>query len=191
MIISKYKGIDIKNSGSGNAGTTNVLRLLGIKAAAITLGIDIIKGMFAVKVGMGLVDFNTAALCSIAVVLGHIFPIFYKFKGGKGVATTLGTFAIFNFFPTFISVAFWIIFTLIFSTASISSIVFFILLFLINLYFKTFSDFQVILLIIVVSIGIFRHNSNIYRLITGKENKIGAKKRWKLQFMVEVVGEQL
>lgn len=168
MIISKYKGIDIKNSGSGNAGTTNVLRLLGIKAAAITLGIDIIKGMFAVKVGMGLVDFNTAALCSIAVVLGHIFPIFYKFKGGKGVATAFGAVLMINW-PSALAALILVILTVgISKKMSLGSLVGAISYpLLILFYFPRFFIFGSILALTLV----LTHISNIKRLIK-KEEKV-------------------
>ena len=168
MIISKYKGIDIKNSGSGNAGTTNVLRLMGIKAAAITLGIDIIKGMIAVKVGMGLVDFNTAALCSIAVVLGHIFPIFYKFKGGKGVATAFGAVLMINW-PSALAALILVILTVgISKKMSLGSLVGAISYpLLILFYFPRFFIFGSILALTLV----LTHISNIKRLIK-KEEKV-------------------
>lgn len=168
MIISKYKGIDIKNSGSGNAGTTNVLRLMGIKAAAITLGIDIIKGMIAVKVGMGLVDFNTAALCSIAVVLGHIFPIFYKFKGGKGVATAFGAVLMINW-PSALAALILVILTVgISKKMSLGSLVGAISYpLLILYYFPRFFIFGSILALTLV----LTHISNIKRLIK-KEEKV-------------------
>lgn len=169
MIISKYKGIDIKNSGSGNAGTTNVLRLLGIKAAAITLGIDIIKGMFAVKVGMGLVDFNTAALCSIAVVLGHIFPIFYKFKGGKGVATAFGAVLMINW-PSALAALILVILTVgISKKMSLGSLIGAISYpLLILFYFPRFFIFGSILALTLV----LTHISNIKRLIKKEEKAI-------------------
>ncbi len=168
MIISKYKGIDIKNSGSGNAGTTNVLRLLGIKAAAITLAIDIIKGMIAVKVGMGLVDFNAAALCSIAVVLGHIFPIFYKFKGGKGVATAFGAVLMINW-PSALAALILVILTVgISKKMSLGSLVGAISYpLLILFYFPRFFIFGSILALTLV----LTHISNIKRLIK-KEEKV-------------------
>lgn len=168
MIISKYKGIDIKNSGSGNAGTTNVLRLMGIKAAVITLGIDIIKGMIAVKVGMGLVDFNTAALCSIAVVLGHIFPIFYKFKGGKGVATAFGAVLMINW-PSALAALILVILTVgISKKMSLGSLVGAISYpLLILFYFPRFFIFGSILALTLV----LTHISNIKRLIK-KEEKV-------------------
>lgn len=169
MIISKYKGIDIKNSGSGNAGTTNVLRLMGIKAAVITLGIDIIKGMIAVKVGMGLVDFNTAALCSIAVVLGHIFPIFYKFKGGKGVATAFGAVLMINW-PSALAALILVILTVgISKKMSLGSLIGAISYpLLILFYFPRFFIFGSILALTLV----LTHISNIKRLIKKEEKAI-------------------
>ena len=168
-IISKYKGIDIKNSGSGNAGTTNVLRLMGIKAAVITLGIDIIKGMIAVKVGMGLVDFNTAAFCSIAVVLGHIFPVFYKFKGGKGVATAFGAVLMINW-PSALAALILVILTVgISKKMSLGSLIGAISYpLLVLFYFPRFFIFGSILALTLV----LTHISNIKRLIKKEEKAI-------------------
>ena len=98
ILISKKKaGYDIRQKGSGNAGTTNMLRNLGKKYAAITLICDVLKGVVAIEiaiiVGNILGDTNKALLVQIAgvaVVIGHTFPIFFGFKGGKGVATSLG-----------------------------------------------------------------------------------------------------
>ena len=98
ILISKKKaGYDIRQKGSGNAGTTNMLRNLGKKYAAITLICDILKGLVAIVIaiiiGKIMKDSNGALLvqiAGIAVVIGHTFPIFFGFKGGKGVATSLG-----------------------------------------------------------------------------------------------------
>ena len=89
IILGKIRGIDIKKEGSGNAGTTNVLRVLGKKAALITLVVDILKGFLAVRLGM-LCGYETGYLCALAVFCGHIWPCLYSFKGGKGVATAFG-----------------------------------------------------------------------------------------------------
>ena len=89
IILGKISGVDIKKEGSGNAGTTNVLRVLGKKAALITLIVDISKGFLAVRLGM-LLGYETGAICAVAVFCGHIWPCFYRFKGGKGVATAFG-----------------------------------------------------------------------------------------------------
>ena len=104
ILISERKaGYDIRQKGSGNAGTTNVLRNLGKKYAAITLICDVLKGVVAIGIavvaGNIVKDANNALLvqiAGIAVVLGHTFPIFFGFRGGKGVATSLGILLITN-----------------------------------------------------------------------------------------------
>ena len=89
-IIGRLHGIDIREHGSGNAGTTNALRVLGKKAALITLVIDICKGALAVLMGMKLGSYQIGTVCALAVFCGHIWPCLYRFKGGKGVATSFG-----------------------------------------------------------------------------------------------------
>lgn len=90
IMLAKTKGIDIKKEGSGNAGTTNALRVMGKKAGVITLVVDILKGVIAVLLG-GLIAGPMGGMCAaVAVFCGHVWPAFYKFKGGKGVATAFG-----------------------------------------------------------------------------------------------------
>ena len=90
-ILAKMAGKDIKKEGSGNAGTTNALRVLGKKAALITLVIDIGKGVVAVLLGGIISGPEAAMICAPAVFIGHVWPVLLKFKGGKGVATAFGT----------------------------------------------------------------------------------------------------
>ncbi len=90
IILGKIAGVDIKKEGSGNAGTTNALRVLGKKAAVITLLIDVGKGALAVFLGMNFGDYTIGTVCALAVFCGHIWPCLYNFKGGKGVATAFG-----------------------------------------------------------------------------------------------------
>ena len=97
IISKKMAGFDVREKGSGNAGSTNVLRTVGKKAAAITLICDVLKGVIAILIAMiiGNIFKNVdkeliVQIAGIAVVLGHTFPIFFGFKGGKGVATSLG-----------------------------------------------------------------------------------------------------
>lgn len=90
ILIARAHGIDIKKEGSGNAGTTNALRVLGKKAALATLLIDILKGTVAVVLAGLLVGFNAAMVAAVAVFCGHVWPAFFGFKGGKGVATAFG-----------------------------------------------------------------------------------------------------
>ena len=89
-LLAKAKGIDIHKEGSGNAGTTNALRVMGKKAGVITLVVDVLKGTIAVLIGFLLAGSAGEAWCVLAVFCGHVWPVFYKFKGGKGVATAFG-----------------------------------------------------------------------------------------------------
>lgn len=98
IILGKSKGVDIKQEGSGNAGTTNALRVLGKKAAVITLIIDICKGALAVAIGMNMGNYTIGTVCALAVFCGHIWPCFYGFKGGKGVATAFGAILAVNWY---------------------------------------------------------------------------------------------
>ena len=90
-LVAKYKKLDISSSGSGNPGTSNVMRTIGKKYAAIVLIGDVLKGFLPIF----LFDENLL-LCGFAAVIGHIYPIFYKFKGGKGVATYVGVYIAFS-----------------------------------------------------------------------------------------------
>ena len=103
IISRKMAGFDVREKGSGNAGSTNVLRTVGKKAAAITLLCDILKGvvtiLIAIIIGKFAKNASPAILVEIAallVVLGHTYPIFFEFKGGKGVATSLGVLLLIN-----------------------------------------------------------------------------------------------
>lgn len=89
-IMGKVYKVDIRKEGSGNPGTTNVIRTLGMKAGLITLLIDLLKGFIAVSLGFKIGGKYGGIVAFAAVVLGHCYPVVYKFKGGKGVATTLG-----------------------------------------------------------------------------------------------------
>ena len=90
IMLAKARGIDIKKEGSGNAGTTNALRVMGKKAGVITLVVDVLKGTCAVLLGGLIGGYTAQMLCVVAVFCGHVWPALYRFKGGKGVATAFG-----------------------------------------------------------------------------------------------------
>ncbi|CDZ74968.1 glycerol 3-phosphate acyltransferase [Peptoniphilus sp. ING2-D1G] len=170
---------DIRNFGSGNAGTTNAMRTFGKKWGVLTFIIDFFKGlvlMVIIKKFFLLKEYQLL-ICALFCILGHDFPFHMKFKGGKGVATTLGTMAVYDFYTALISVAIWILVVIVSKIVSLGSIFFFISLLLFALIFNTYADLEYTILIMITSLGIFRHNSNIYRLLNGNENKIGDKKK--------------
>ena len=128
IISKKMAGFDVREKGSGNAGSTNVLRSVGKKAAIITLICDILKGIVAVLIavlaGKIVKDLDNALLVQIAgilVVLGHTFPIFFEFKGGKGVATSLGVLLTTNWKIGLICLIFALILIIITKIVSIGS----------------------------------------------------------------------
>ena len=193
ILISKKKACyDIRQKGSGNAGTTNMLRNLGKKYAAITLICDVLKGVVAIGiaiiVGNILGDTNKALLVQIAgvaVVIGHTFPIFFGFKGGKGVATSLGILLMTNWQLGLICLVFALVLMALTRVVSMGSIAAAILYPVLTLFVggghyivessglgNGYFIYSVILAIIVI----FNHRENIKRILSGTENKISFNK---------------
>lgn len=195
VIISKrVAGYDVREKGSGNAGTTNMLRNIGKEAAVVTLVCDILKGVVAIIialiVGKLIKDFNNTQylvqIAAVMVVIGHTFPIFFGFKGGKGVATSLGVLLLINWKIGLICLVFALVLmavTRMVSLGSISAAVLFPILILfidknpdtahfITEETKGYFIFSIILALIVC----FNHRENIKRIISGNENKVSFKK---------------
>lgn len=168
--------IDIRNYGSKNAGATNILRTLGWKAALLTLFLDLLKGIVAVKLGFWLSGGNSLIplLCGIAVVAGHNWPIILGFKGGKGIATSLGVILTISPLISLITIligAVIIIITRYVSLASISGAFVYPMLMLI--FGKPVEE--VLFAIVLGIMAIIKHKQNIERLLMGTESKIGNK----------------
>lgn len=173
ILLGRAHGIDIRKEGSGNAGTTNVLRVLGKKAAAATLIIDILKGTVAVVLA-GLVAGQQAAMvCVVAVMVGHVWPVFFRFKGGKGVATAFGALCGLNPALGFSCLGVVVIVVLLTKRMSAGSITGAIL-FPVLAYFLE-PDF-IIAGSILALIVLWKHRSNIGRLVRGEEPKMSFKK---------------
>jgi glycerol-3-phosphate acyltransferase PlsY len=169
-----FKKIDIRNHGSGNAGATNALRIMGRKLGVMTFFMDFAKGIIAVLVGLELGGYNGGILAALFAVLGHNWPIFFKFKGGKGIATTIAAMAMLQFPITLISVIVGVLTAAISRYVSLGSLVFLTVLFALT--FTGLSNGGVITSIItfiLMILGYYRHKGNIKRLIEGNENKIG------------------
>jgi len=159
---------DIRKVGSGNIGTTNVLRTGNKTLAIATLIFDLLKGYISVYVTLLYYEsliFYSALICFI----GHIFPIWLKFKGGKGVATYLGLILAFSYKFFLIFGISWLILSLLFRFASLSSILSSLIIFLYAFFVD--NDYSLILFIFFIFI-IFTHKENIVRLKNSNENKI-------------------
>lgn len=180
IISKKVAGFDVREKGSNNAGATNVLRTVGKKAGALTLLCDLLKGvvalLIAILVSKIAKDTDSALImqiAGIAVVLGHIFPIFFGFKGGKGVATTLGVLLVVNWQIALIVLIFAIVVIAVTKMVSLGSISAAILLPILALFLQSnYLIFSLILALIVI----YNHRANIKRIAEGKENKLGSKK---------------
>ena len=188
IFTKKMAGFDVREKGSGNAGSTNVLRTAGKKVAALTLLCDILKGVVAIAVaillGSIVKDLDKALLvqiASIAVVIGHTFPIFFGFKGGKGVATSLGVLLIINWQIGLICLVFAIVIMALTRMVSAGSVLAAILFPVLALFLGqenyivagNYFIFSVIMALIVA----FNHRSNIKRILNGTENKLSFKKK--------------
>ena len=176
IIYSKLRGDDIRNHGSGNAGATNVLRTYGKGPAAIVFLLDILKGVIAVFVARIFLDgdiFDCSA--ALGAVLGHNFPVYYKFKGGKGVSTSLAVLLTLHYPTALVAMVTFLVVVLISKYVSLSSILAAVAAIITAFILFRIDVFSVFCAIIGV-LCIFRHRSNIVRLIKGTENKLGQKK---------------
>ncbi|MCI9246402.1 MAG: glycerol-3-phosphate 1-O-acyltransferase PlsY [Clostridia bacterium] len=190
IISKKMAGFDVREKGSGNAGTTNVLRSVGKKAAIITLICDVLKGVVAILLALlaGVIfkDLDKALLVQLAgvfVIIGHTFPIFFKFKGGKGIATSLGVLLMINWQIGLICLVFALLLmalTRMVSVGSIAAAVLFpVLVIFINQNYIVAESSNLSYLIFSVIIALlvfFNHRANLKRIATGTENKISFKK---------------
>ena len=188
IFSKKFAGFDVREKGSGNAGTTNMLRSVGKKAAAITLICDILKGIVAIIVAIIIGNIageqvDKALLVQIAaicVVVGHTFPIFFGFKGGKGIATSLGILLMINWQIGLICLVFALVLMAITRMVSVGSLAAAILYPVLTLFvgaqFYIVQGNYFVFSIIMAAIVLFNHRSNIQRLLHGEENKISFEK---------------
>ncbi len=176
LLLTKFAGYgDIRDIGSGNIGATNVLRTGNKKLALATLVLDSFKGAVAVGIAHYFADFNIALIAGFAALVGHLFPVWLKFKGGKGVATTLGTLLALKPLVGIAACAIWLLTALVTRYSSLSAIIAVLLAPLVahllynNPYLDGFCGFVALLVIM-------KHRANIERLLRKEEPKIGQKK---------------
>lgn len=188
LLIAKTKGIDLRKVGSRNIGATNVLRAVGKEAALITLLGDGAKGAIAIGIaklsihlGLNISDSSLLnnpiffeGLMGITAILGHDFSIFLRFKGGKGVATSLGFLLAYSPYVAIFTIMIWLMTAKWSRYSSLGALISFGLLPL-SFYLLDYSKEKIIIAIITSFLIYIRHISNIKRLISGKESKIGEK----------------
>lgn len=175
IIIGKFHKIDIRKTGSGNAGTTNVLRSIGKKAAIITLLIDILKGVIAVLLAKFILqDDLYTALAGIAVTCGHIWPALYEFKGGKGIATALGVIFTVMPLPALCAMGVGIFFIILTRRISPGSIMGALSL---PAFVFILGKGSMVLGVFFALITLYTHRANIKRILKGEEPKLSFKKK--------------
>ena len=182
----KFAGFDVRDKGSGNAGTTNVLRTAGAKVAALTLVCDILKGVAAVLVAFAIAKIakheTPEILIQIAgffAVVGHTFPVYFGFKGGKGVATALGILLLTNWQIGLICLVFAILVMALTRMVSLGSIMAAVLFPVLTMFITEnylVNGNYIIFGIAMAVLVIFNHRSNLKRIYKGEENKLSFKK---------------
>ena len=179
VLVCRLRGLpDPRSEGSGNPGATNVLRIGGASAAATVLLFDMLKGAIPAYVAFRLgVDAISLGIIAIAACLGHIFPIFFKFKGGKGVATAFGAMAPIGADLSLSLIATWIVLVLICRYSSLAAIITALLAPLYTWYFDERFTLPVAMLSLLI---VIRHRENINRLLKGEESKVSRKKQDKV-----------
>ena len=175
LVISYiFKKDDPRSIGSKNIGATNVLRTAGVMLGLFTLILDIVKGFIAIRITL-MLNSDLVGLSMTFVIIGHIFPVWLKFKGGKGVATFIGVLLAYNFQLFLLFTFTWLLCALLFKYSSLSAIIALIT----NLLSTIAFDLNYIYFIIVSFLILIKHFSNIQRLLTGNETKIVLKKKIK------------
>ncbi|MFA6078391.1 MAG: glycerol-3-phosphate 1-O-acyltransferase PlsY [Candidatus Omnitrophota bacterium] len=173
-----FKGVDIRQFGSSNMGATNVYRVVGKLPGFVTLVLDALKGVLVVAViavytysFVDTLDYNFyRSLLGLIAICGHIWPVFLGFKGGKGVATTIGVLSIIAPIPLILSLLIWLIIFLLTSYVSLASIIFGIFLPIFSAVLNE-SIYITIFTVTICIINTYKHDSNIKRLLKGEENK--------------------
>ena len=176
LVVGKFYGnIDVRKHGSGNAGANNVLRVMGAKAALLVLLGDMLKGALAVVIAYIIAGGAERAalytqLAGLGVVIGHNWPIFYEFKGGKGVVTSAAVVFMMNWKLVLISLVFGIVIIALTRYVSLASITGSILFAVLALFYDRKTLLFAVLLAALI---IFRHRANIQRLFSGTESRLG------------------
>ncbi len=171
LFVKILKGIDVRTVGSGNIGATNVYRAGGLWIAILTGIFDVLKGFLPTYFAIKFFGINFAAVTGIVAILGHSFTVYMRFRGGKGVATTVGAFLALSPSGVLIGIVTWIVVLLLTKIVSISSLVA-VTVGGVYIFISTTSYVLKVIILFVIIIIFVRHRSNIRRLIRGEEPRI-------------------
>lgn len=174
LVIGGMKGVDIRKSGSGNAGATNAVRVLGKKTGILVFFGDFLKGVLACFIGW-LIGKNQI-YAGVFAVIGHVFPLYYGFKGGKGISTILGTLLFLDWRIFLISGAWMLIFIGITKIVSVSTLSGLLVAFILFAVLHMGDTALIVGVLVLVILSFVKHRENIKRLLNGTENKFGKKK---------------
>ncbi|MCY4219870.1 MAG: glycerol-3-phosphate 1-O-acyltransferase PlsY [Gammaproteobacteria bacterium] len=177
VLICKLTGLpDPRQTGSNNPGATNVLRIGGKQVAALTLSGDVLKGSLPIILA-SLITHDTLILSLVGVFsfLGHLYPIFFQFQGGKGVATAIGVYLALSWPVALILIGIWLITAFMFRYSSVASLTSAIIAPILIAIFTKDSSLTLSCILIALLI-IFRHRANLLRLMKGTESKIKLKR---------------
>jgi len=187
LLIGKFNGLDIRRHGSGNIGATNVRRVLGRDWGYACFALDFLKGLAAVQLSLSLANGSSGTLVAElaglfaagAVVAGHVFPAWLRFKGGKGVATSIGALVAIAFWPVICCLLAWVVMFYLSRYVSVASLAAAVTLPVAHLVLKRGDAFgpTLVLLLALAALIVFCHRSNIRRLIQGTEHRFGQKER--------------
>ena len=178
IILSRLIGKDIRHQGSGNAGATNMTRVFGWSAGIATLAFDFFKAVAAILIGRSLLGETGVCLAGMAVMTGHCFPVFYHFKGGKGIATGAGVGLMIDWRVLVIIVAVFLVVALLTKKVSPGSICAAVAVVPATCIFAPTAP-MIILAVYSGVLAIYRHSENIRRLVKGTEPDFHAKKKEK------------
>lgn len=181
LIAKKIKKIDIRSQGSGNAGATNTLRVLGIGPAITVLLLDVVKGILPILLAMLLTDQPLVHVAAgLAAIIGHNWPIYFGFRGGKGVATSIGVMATLMLLPALTAGVIAILSIVFTRYVSLGSLLFAVLTPVVALLFMVIPSLSypleyIFLSVFLAVLSLWRHRTNVSRLMSGTESKLGRK----------------
>ena len=172
-----FGGMDIRTIGSGNIGATNVLRTGRKDLAFATLLLDGGKSGLAVLLVAVLMQPDMGAIAGLAAVIGHCFPVWLRFQGGKGVATAIATLCAIDLVTGLFMIGCWLLIAFIFRISSLAAILSFISMAIYGSLYAGLSDLQIGVIWVISALSILRHHQNIKNLLKGEESRISFRKK--------------